>query len=101
LEGTIHSLWTIAILHGCLIPKGEFGLLEDLVEIGIYCDIAGGIVMDRNGNFESRMCSSTTTEEKGCDSRRCRTKSHLALCTDGCSYDVADMGLSTPSSAVK
>jgi hypothetical protein len=52
-DGTIDSFWTIVMLHGCLIPYDEFGLFQDTMHIIALCDIAGGGLIDRDGDFEA------------------------------------------------
>src|SRR5882762_3927420 len=47
------------------------------------------------------MGCSTTVKEECCDGRRGNTKSDLAICTNGSRDGVADVGLSTASSAMK
>ena len=72
-ECVIQGLWTIAMLHWSFIPW----------------------------EFEVRMSSVTTMKQKGSYGRRGNTESDVTISINGSSNGLANMGLSTASSAVK
>ena len=101
LDCLIYGFWAITMLHRCFIPYDEFCLLEDAMHMIFFCDITGRGLNDGDGYFEAGMSSATTIEEKGCESRRSYAKGNLGLGTNGSSYGVVDVSLSTSSCAVK
>ena len=100
-EGAIQGLWTMMVLHRSFIPYDELCLLKNLMEILIPFDITVGRRINGNRDFEAGMSSGTTMKQKGSDGRRGHTESDVTICTNSSSNGVADMGLSTTSSAVK
>ena len=99
-EGTFDCFWTMTVLHRSFIPYDELCVLEDAIHIAILSDPASGRLIDGDGNFEARMCSSATME-KGNNCRRGNTKNDIAFCMNSSSKGIADVSLSTTSGTVK
>ena len=89
------------MLHRSFIPYDELCMLEDTIHIIILSDPASGRLIDGDGDFEVRMSSPATMEEKGSDGGRGNTKNDITFCMNGSGEGIANVSLSTASCSVK
>jgi hypothetical protein len=101
LEGAIDGFMDVAMLHGSLIPYDQVGSTYEVGEERVLWDVAGGGLMDGDGDLEGGMGSATANEEERSNSRGRDAKNNQTLRAEPIAESVVDVGLPSTTWTMK